>query len=398
MKELQESKQEQTTQIELDKKIEQEKPDAIATAKGSTAVEPPAPKPLSTSQVPEQELYTAHIPEGLNLMDVDVIKLTAQFVARNGKSFLTGLASREHANPRFNFLKPTHSLFGFFTCLCDAYSRVLMPPKMLFPSLRNDSRNFTAPLERAFNRLEFERMKSIRDKEAAEAAAAEENAMQSVDWHEFEIVETIDFISDEEEELPQPISLVDAMQLARTKQYGEAAQETVETAIETEAQVMDDEERALVKESRAEEEEDTNMEVSDEDEDKPIRIVKNYQRPIPKAGVLQDSTRYVISPLTGELVPMDQMGEHMRVSLIDPRWKTQREAMLSKIKETTKASDEEISRNLSFLAKTRPDVFGGDKEMMSTALGKQIDLERAEKNGDLNEFVQDQQDTKRQRI
>lgn len=26
--------------------------------------------------------------------------LQAQFVARNGKSFLTGLASREHANPQ----------------------------------------------------------------------------------------------------------------------------------------------------------------------------------------------------------------------------------------------------------------------------------------------------------
>jgi hypothetical protein len=31
---------------------------------------------------------------------LDVIKLTAQFVARNGKSFLTGLTSREHMNPQ----------------------------------------------------------------------------------------------------------------------------------------------------------------------------------------------------------------------------------------------------------------------------------------------------------
>lgn len=41
-----------------------------------------------------------------------------------------GLASREHTNPQFSFLRPTHSLFGFFTSLCDAYSRVLMPPKV----------------------------------------------------------------------------------------------------------------------------------------------------------------------------------------------------------------------------------------------------------------------------
>lgn len=52
------------------------------------------------------------------------------------------------------------------------------------------------------------------------------------------------------------------------------------------------------------------------------------------------------------------MAEHMRVSLIDPRWKEQRDAMLAKIRETTKAADEEIGRNLVTLAKTRPDIFG----------------------------------------
>jgi splicing factor 3A subunit 1 len=36
---------------------------------------------------------------------------------------------REHSNPQFNFLKPTHSMFTFFTGLADAYSKVLMPPK-----------------------------------------------------------------------------------------------------------------------------------------------------------------------------------------------------------------------------------------------------------------------------
>jgi hypothetical protein len=57
---------------------------------------------------------------------------------RNGKSFLTGLTSREHTNPQFNFLKPTHSMFTFFTSLADAYSKVLMPPKGLLGALKKD--------------------------------------------------------------------------------------------------------------------------------------------------------------------------------------------------------------------------------------------------------------------
>lgn len=36
-----------------------------------------------------------HVPEGITQLELDTIKLTAQFVARNGKNFLTGLASRQ---------------------------------------------------------------------------------------------------------------------------------------------------------------------------------------------------------------------------------------------------------------------------------------------------------------
>ena len=75
-------------------------------------------------------------PEGMAALDLDTIRLTAQFVARNGKAFLTGLAAKEHGNPHFNFLKPTNSFFGFFTALCDAYFKVLMPPKDLPGKLR----------------------------------------------------------------------------------------------------------------------------------------------------------------------------------------------------------------------------------------------------------------------
>ena len=66
----------------------------------------------------------------------------------------------------------------------------------------------------------------------------------------------------------------------------------------------------------------------------------------------------MVSPITGELVKITEMENHMRVSLIDPRWKEQRDAMMEKIRETTKADDGEIGKNLLSLAKTRPDIFG----------------------------------------
>jgi splicing factor 3A subunit 1 len=37
---------------------------------------------------------------------------------------LAGLAQREQRNPQFDFLKPTHLLFSYFTGLVDAYTKV----------------------------------------------------------------------------------------------------------------------------------------------------------------------------------------------------------------------------------------------------------------------------------
>lgn len=78
-------------------------------------------------ETPEAEQYTVRIPEGITGEELDIVKLTAQFVARNGKSFLAGLTSREIKNSQFNFLKPGSVMFAFFTSLADAYSKVLMP-------------------------------------------------------------------------------------------------------------------------------------------------------------------------------------------------------------------------------------------------------------------------------
>ena len=59
----------------------------------------------------------------------DVIKLTAQFVARNGRAFMNTLAQKEARNYQFDFLRPTHSLFPLFNRLVEEYTKVLAPPK-----------------------------------------------------------------------------------------------------------------------------------------------------------------------------------------------------------------------------------------------------------------------------
>lgn len=63
------------------------------------------------------------------------MKLTALFTARRGHNFLASLSAREGRNFQFDFLRPTHSLFGYFNRLVEQYTKVLYPNKEVLVTL-----------------------------------------------------------------------------------------------------------------------------------------------------------------------------------------------------------------------------------------------------------------------
>ncbi|KAK6919634.1 SWAP/Surp [Dillenia turbinata] len=331
---------------------------------------------------PEAEQYTVRLPEGITGEELDIIKLTAQFVARNGKSFLTGLTSREINNPQFHFLKPTHSMFMFFTALADAYSKVLMPPKGLTEKLKKSVVDTTTVLERCLHRLEWERSQEQARQKAEDEIEQERIQMAMIDWHDFVVVEMIDFADDEDEDLPPPMTLEEVIR--RSKLSAMEEEEFVEPGKEVEME-MDEEEVALVQEGMKAASLDENVEekknevkaIQVEDEP-PMRIIKNWKRPEERLPAERDPTKFVVSPITGELIPINEMSEHMRISLIDPKYKEQKERMFAKIRETTLAQDDEISRNIVGLARTRPDIFGTTEEEVSNAVKAEIEKKKDE--------------------
>ena len=192
--------------------------------------------------------------------------------------------------------------------------------------------------------------------EAAEEQERERSEMQQIDWHDFVVVETIDFFDDED--LPPPLTLQDLLTLRKAQEVGEAeaaAEKPREVAGAGAGVRMDAEEAAMVREAsgagRSAGVTGGTGGVVVVDDAAPLRVVRDYQREIRGRGM--DPTQYVVSPLTGEIVAVRDMEEHMRVSLIDPRWRQQKEAMLSKLRDTTRANDEEITSNLMTLAKVR---------------------------------------------
>jgi len=77
---------------------------------------------------PPKEEWVLEKPNISALQD-DIIKLSAQFVARNGRAFQTGVLEREHKNPQFGFLQQYHPLHQYFKKLVQDYTKCLLPEK-----------------------------------------------------------------------------------------------------------------------------------------------------------------------------------------------------------------------------------------------------------------------------
>jgi len=70
---------------------------------------------------PKQSKYIVPSPEHITTYEMDIIKLTAQFEACNGKTFRREIQHEEEGNETFQFLSPIHPRFQYYQRLVDAY-------------------------------------------------------------------------------------------------------------------------------------------------------------------------------------------------------------------------------------------------------------------------------------
>lgn len=179
----------------------------LATGPGSAINQGPPEPPSFT--------FSAKMPN-ISAVDLDIIKTTAVFVAKHGRQWMIHLSQRENQNPQFFFLRPAHTLHGFFTLLVDQYSDLLTggsmadgePQRLRIDALKSNLSNKSAILEKARIRAAYYKHKE--DKRAKEAAnkEADQRAYKEIDWDDFVVVGTIEFTeADDDVELPAPTSL-----------------------------------------------------------------------------------------------------------------------------------------------------------------------------------------------
>ena len=146
----------------------------------------------------------------ISAQDLDIVRWTALYTARNGQAFTRALSERESHNSQFDFLKRGHSLHSVYQALVDAYQKVLVPTQELMQRLHQDTNKFSV-LNRCTQRVEYERyvLKTRREEKKEEERRQAE--FMGVDWHDFVVVQKIEFSGDDlagnEMLLPPPTSV-----------------------------------------------------------------------------------------------------------------------------------------------------------------------------------------------
>lgn len=112
--------------------------------------------------------------------------------------------NREQKNFQFDFLRPQHSLFQYFTKLLEQYTKVLIPSKDLVPKLQVESCNMDKILEQVKYRSEWIKYQESQKRRDEEELERERVAYALIDWHDFVVVETVDYQQFEVGNFPAP--------------------------------------------------------------------------------------------------------------------------------------------------------------------------------------------------
>lgn len=305
-----------------------------ATAKAIRKRRTRAPPPLQ---------FTVDHPIGTEpAQTIDLIKLMAKYAAVLGDDFIQQVRAREQYNPEFGFLHVGDRLHSYFREMRKMYAKVLAWEETM-NVVAEDFKDRLNVLDRAVHRVEWESDQAMRDREMKVKEREEFIAFNQIDWHDFALVDTISF--EDKPSTSAPSALADT-----GENKGNASSSGTAPAGKGPAAAP----AAAAAESDSDSDVDMDMDDSDE-EDGPINVRENYQ-PQAKAQATKETK---LALPDGREMSANDVNEHMRVELLDPKWKEQRERFLDKQKVQAFA-EQDIGRNLKRIAAHRPDVFSTD--------------------------------------
>lgn len=190
-----------------------------AVAAGRAGEGAAAPEKPRGPPKPPDFAFSARMPR-INQKDLEVLRVTAMFVARNGRGWMTQLAQREAGSPQFQFLIPNHTFHNFFQHLVDQYTALIRAHGLggeggklkeeRAAELRRNVDDKYHVLARARERAEYAKHEQAERQLKEEEEVKKQEDFERIDWNDFVVVETITFTAtDATANLPPPTTLSD---------------------------------------------------------------------------------------------------------------------------------------------------------------------------------------------
>ncbi|KAJ9446356.1 putative splicing factor 3A subunit 1 [Diplonema papillatum] len=321
---------------------------------------PDSKKPAPTAKAkknPFPKDYTVSVETRIAPVDLEILRLTALFVAKNGKSFLALVAEKERNNPQFEFLKGSSPRFGLFQAFLNSYLKIVNPPKNLREIYEEELETKLSDLTFANEVLEWRREEEERKKVSESEAELERNLFQMIDWHDFVIVDTIEFPENPQpqqaQELPPPGDIPHELNapeplptdLPPPPLPPDDTSSTYHVTLPPDAPppawtgpipVPTTKKHSGVVSSLQQREDDANVVAG---------YVREPQDRKRKATVFDPS---------GQEIYVDAAEEHMRRSTINPQWHKQKMQRQQDLSTTALASGAEVHRSLAKMARHMP--------------------------------------------
>jgi splicing factor 3A subunit 1 len=305
---------------------------------------------LSATSAPKP-FYSVLTPIGITAAAADRIKLTAEFTATSGRRFLASLTSREFNNPEFDFLRPSHAHFSYYTALVDAFAKVLTPPTSVvskIEALSDDTRSSYSFLEAVVHEAEWMRLEEEKKRKDEDANAS---SAVHIDWHSFVVVETVelkDFVF-EKDGWDGKGSSLEAMPLG-----GEE-----DGSGDGDMDVEEEEEEMDVDNTGGGNEEFLNIRMDYTGEKTTLQESPGRHNNSSGAsgvgggGGGGGGGEVFLDPISGLSIPIDRANEHLKAQMLDPQTKVNRLRFEAKQAKTLFTTGEDVASNLKRLVSTR---------------------------------------------
>lgn len=290
----------------------------------------------------------------LSRYDLDVLKLAAMFVARNGPEYAAKLLSHEQGagnGAQFGFLDKRHSLHAHFMAYVHQYRLTIAalrpntpqtwPENKLGDTFESDVKLVAALLEPdysvvrdAYRRAFHRKQKRVKTRNKKVAFQQRQARFASIDWQDFALVGKLEFDAiDEVSVLPAPLT----------------REEVLYRGLNTRSNDVLSSRKRPAEEPEPEPEQPTPLEHKVVIPGMKIRAAgESRLRKQPK------QEPKIKCPITGSMVPELEFDSHLKTLLRDPRYQEQQENYMRKhFKHASNLTTDQVYDNIRRLARQK---------------------------------------------